>query len=432
MNVCVMGMWHLGTVTAACLASRGHDVIGLDLDEMRVARLNDGRPPLFEPGLEPLVREGLASGRLHFSSDAASALSGREVLWICYDTPIDDEDCADVESVVAAAKHAMAFVASSTLVLVSSQLPVGTTNRLETECRSLRPDAAIEFAYSPENLRLGKAIETFNSPDRIVVGVNSEPARRRAGRLLTSITDRIEWMSVESAEMTKHALNAFLGTSICFINEVATLCERVGADAADVARGLRTDSRIGPGAYLLPGNAFAGGTIAREVVFMDGLGRHLGLPMHLTGSILESNRAHRLWAAHRLVQTLGALSGQSVAVWGLTYKPGTDTLRRSASIELCASLAARGARVRVHDPSVVEVPESLPQGCEFFRTPDDALSGATALVIATPWPEYRHVKAERIVSAMERALVLDAGRHLAETAGKDSRIEYITVGRGLR
>src|SRR4051794_3059192 len=316
MNVCVAGLWHLGSVTAACLASGGHHVVGLDSDDAVVAGLNAGTPPLFEPGLEALVKNGIASGRLRFTSDDA-AVATADVVWITVDTPVDDEDRADVESVVSRVARLFPHLKNGALVLVSSQLPVGTTGRLEAMFHAVAAGRRVGFAYSPENLRLGKAIEVFTHPDRVVVGVRSAEDRDSIAALLKPFTDRIEWMSVESAEMTKHALNAFLATSVTFINEIATLCEQVGADASEVERGLKTEARIGPKAYLSPGGAFAGGTLARDVMFLAALGREHRVSTDLLASVKTSNDAHRGWAQRRLTDVLGDVNGNVVAVWGL-------------------------------------------------------------------------------------------------------------------
>ena len=252
MNVCVQGLWHLGTVTAACLASLGNKVSGLDFDTRVIERLTLGVPPLFEPGLEDLVKQGMAVGRLCFAAQPEEAVKDIEVLWVAYDTPVDDDDNADVDYVVAQIEKTFPHLPEGVTVLISSQMPVGSVGRLEAIAKDRFPAKGIGFACSPENLRLGKAVEVFLKPDRIVVGVRSARDRERLDRLLRPITGRIEWMSVESAEMTKHAINAFLATSIAFANEIASICELVGADAKEVERGLKSESRIGPKAYLSP------------------------------------------------------------------------------------------------------------------------------------------------------------------------------------
>jgi UDPglucose 6-dehydrogenase len=429
MKICVAGLWHLGTVTAACLASAGHQVTGLDFDPQVIDGLAAGRPPLFEPGLEDLVTAGLTAGRLRFTTDAAEAVPDCQAVWVAYDTPVDDNDLADVDYVVERVRRLFPWLGAGALVIVSSQLPVGTSRRLEREFAAARPGVDVGFACSPENLRLGKAIDVFTRPDRVVVGVRREGDRAIVQALLAPLTDRIEWMSVESAEMTKHAVNAFLATSVTFINEIATICEQVGADASEVERGLKTEARIGPKAYLSPGGAFAGGTLARDIAFLSQLGREHAVATHLLSSVRSSNDDHRRWAERRLEQRLGGVAGRTIAVWGLTYKPGTDTLRRSSSIELCESLAAQGARVVAHDPAVTALPPDLQPRLTLAAGALDAVDRASALVVATPWPEYRQVDAASVARRMAGRLVLDANRHLGATLGAEPRLDYVSVGR---
>jgi UDPglucose 6-dehydrogenase len=424
----VLGLWHLGVVTSACLAQGGHDVTGLDFDASVVDGLARGKPPLFEPGLEDLVTSGLAAGRLRFTTDAAQAIESADVVWVAYDTPVDDEDRADAGYVIERVTRVFPHVREGALLLISSQLPAGTTRNLARSFAAGSYGRRVGFGYSPENLRLGRAIEAFTRPDRVVAGVCDEADRGKVSELLRPFGPKIEWMSVESAEMTKHALNAFLATSVAFINEVAALCEQVGADATDVARGLKSEPRIGPKAYLSPGPAFAGGTLARDVVFLSQLGMARGVPTQLLSSVKSSNDAHQQWTGRRLEQLLPDLRGRTVGVWGLTYKPGTDTLRRSASIELCEWLSDRGAIVRAHDPAVRSLPASLAARVELAGSAPGAVQGASALVVATPWPEYKEISSAELKGRMVRALVLDPGRFLKDTLGADPDVEYVSVG----
>ncbi len=431
MRVCVVGLWHLGTVTAACLASVGHDVVGLDVDPETVTRLSAGQAPLFEPGLDALLQQEIGAGHLRFSTDPADALSGAEVVWVAYDTPVDDDDRADVGYVIEGVARIFPALESGALVLISSQIPVGSTHRLEQMYAAAHPDRQVHFAYSPENLRLGKAISVFIQPDRVVVGVRCDADRERIAALLRPITERIEWMGVESAEMTKHALNAFLATSVTFINEVATLCEQVGADAKEVERGLKSEVRIGLRAYLGPGGAFAGGTLARDIHFLSEIGVSHDRPTHLISAVRASNDAHKGWAGRRLEDLLGRLAGTRVAVWGLTYKPGTDTLRRSSAVELCRWLVEQGAHVQAHDPAVQTLPDDLADIFSLHVTPLAALDGAVALVVATEWPDYLAIAADEVIATMSQPTVVDANRFLARTLGDDPRIRYATVGKAL-
>lgn len=428
MNVAVVGLWHLGTVVAACLASAGYSVIGFDENVETIGGLREFRLPVFEPGLEELVRRGIASGTLQLSSNPQS-LATAEIIWIAYDTPVDERDRADVESVIDHTAAIFPHVGKGTLLLISSQLPVGSARRLEEMYRRLSPQGTATFACSPENLRLGKAIETFTRPDRVVVGVRVATDRDRIARLLKPFTERIEWMSVESAEMTKHALNAFLATSVAFANELGTLCERVGADAREVERGLKTDARIGPRAYLRPGHAFAGGTLARDLSFLTEIGRREALPTHLISAVQRSNEAHTDWPRRRLEEVLGDLRARSIAILGLTYKPGTDTLRRSSAIDTCRWLSARGASVLAFDPVVRELPAELMAIVDLRPSMEEALRGASAALVATECAEFASLRADDLIQWMAQPLVLDPGRFLETQLGGDRRIRYLAVGR---
>jgi UDPglucose 6-dehydrogenase len=426
-KVAVLGTWHLGSVTAACLAAAGHAVRAFDPDPERIGALSNGRPPVAEPELPELIARGLQSGALRFTADVAEAVAGADVVWVTFDTPVDDEDRADVAYVVRHVESAFPHLADGAVLMSSSQLPAGTMRSLEEAWNAQAGGRSVSFACSPENLRLGKAVEVFTKPDRVVAGVRDARARARVMELLAPITNRIEWMSIESAEMTKHAINAFLATSIVFTNELASLCERVGADAKEVERGLRTERRIGAMAYVSPGGAFAGGTLARDVAFLRQLGTTTDRPTPLMDGVFASNSAHRLWARRRLEAELGRVAGARVAVWGLTYKPGTDTLRRSASIELCRWLSSQGADVHVHDPAAAPLSADL-AGIPRHAEPIEAAAGARALIVGTDWPLYRQIDVARLAEAAPDLLVIDPNRFLDKVLGNDPRFRLVSVG----
>lgn len=427
MKVCVQGLWHLGSVTAACLASVGHDVIGFDADQTTIDGLAQGRAPLFEPGLDDLIQAGIASKKLHFSVAPADAVAGAAVLWVAFDTPVDDDDQADVEFVHGKINALLPLLAEGAVVLVSSQMPVGSIRKLEDFARLSLPSKRLGFACAPENLRLGKAIDVFLKPDRIVVGVRNPESRATLSRLLSPITDKIEWMSVESAEMTKHAINAFLATSVTFANEIAAICELVGADAKEVERGLKTEARIGPKAYLSPGGPFAGGTLARDIEFLGAVSREKQLITPLLSSVRPSNDEHKNWVRRKLLEQFGKLNEVTVAIWGLTYKPGTDTLRRSLAVELCDWLLAQGASVHLHDPAVQHLPDRWTGRVVSHKLALDALKKADVLVVGTEWPEFRQQASELVSVAKPHLVVIDANRHL-QVALASSGLKYVAVG----
>jgi UDPglucose 6-dehydrogenase len=426
-KVCIQGLWHLGTVTAACLADAGFMVVGQDGDASTVSALNQGGAPLFEPGLDALVAKGLANGKLDFTIDLAKAVAEADVLWVTYDTPVDDDDRADSDFVIGRVCAAFPFLKPNAVVLVSSQLPVGSVAKLEAAHAAGCYPGPIHFACSPENLRLGKAIEAFTKAERIVVGVRGAAAKAILQPLLQPFGVNLLWLSVEAAEMTKHALNAFLATSVTFINEIATLCEQEGVDAAEVERALRSEPRIGQRAYIRPGSGFAGGTLARDVRFLTQVAARHGSSLLLLESIIPSNISHRKWAYRQIERHFRSGRGKRVAVLGLAYTPGTSAIRRSVAIELCRDVLAFGADLRAHDPVVSVLPDDL-AAVELCASAQAAARGADALVLATAWPNYKELRAAEVVEDMREKLVIDPDRFLSSWEGLPG-VHYVAIGR---
>jgi UDPglucose 6-dehydrogenase len=428
-RLAVYGLWHLGCVTAAACASVGHQVLGIDDDAAVVAALAQGHTPIAEPGLDALIAQAVGAGTLGWASSANATLSGTQLLWVAFDTPVDEDDQADVASVVSRVQALLPRLSPGAVVLVSSQVPVGTTRVLESFAAQHCPALGLHFAVSPENLRLGAALKVFLQPDRVVVGVRSAHAKALIQQVLAPITDKIEWMSPESAEMSKHAINAFLAVSVTFANEIATLCEKYGADAKDVERSLKTESRIGPKAYLGPGAAFAGGTLARDIAFLTQMAHSKAISTPVLQAVRPSNQWHRDWERRKLSTLMGSLTGATVGIWGLTYKPGTDTLRRSTAVELCEWLLAQGARLKVHDPAVKDLPASWgPSHVTRCEHAAQVCEGAQALVVCTPWPQYREqAQPEQGAAGGTKLIVLDAARFLSPWA-KNEHVAYHAVG----
>ena len=443
MTITVLGLWHLGSVTAACCAKH-FSVVGLDFDAANVANLNAGKAPLLEPGLNELLAAGLAAKKLSFTTDPKIACANADVLWLTYDTPVNDADESDVDSVLGNLRRALPHLPPGALVLISAQLPVGTCATLEKEFPQFH------FACSPENLRLGKAIEAFEKAERAIVGIRTEAKKALLEQLFKPFAAQTIFMRTESAEMVKHALNSFLALSITFINEVARLCEHTGADAKEVSAGLKSEARIGPEAYLGPGGPFAGGTLARDVVTLTKLAEANGEKISVIPAIKQSNDLHRGWAFRRLQSRLGNLHGKKISVLGLTYTTNTDTLRRSAAVELCQQLLAAGAKVSVFDPVVGKMPgeflagsagipageSSVPQPAgkmpalpEIAADVAAALAGADAAAVCTEWPQFRQADWVKIVPQMRHPIFVDANRFLEKELKTIPGVEHLSVGR---
>ncbi len=421
MKIVVLGLWHLGCVTAACVA-KFYRVTGLDFSEDTVQQLAVAKLPVSEPGLAELVREGLASGHLEFTRDPARACQEADLLWVCYDTPVDDDDVGDPRPVIEGIQRCLPFLAPGTFTLVSSQVPVGTCRKLE----QLAPQH--RFACAPENLRLGKAIEIFLNQDRIVLGVRNGTDAAELIPILQNFSREILVVRSESAEMIKHAINSFLALSVSFMNEIARLCEAVGADAKEVEKGLKTESRIGPRAYLAPGSPFAGGTLARDVIALANLGREKNENLVLVPAIKRSNDEHKNWAERRLEEELGSLPGKQIAVLGLTYKPDTNTLRRSLAVEICLRIARAGAVVRVFDPVVKLLPQDFP-GVILTGSLVEAVNGADGVVVCTEWPEFLSGDWDRVLRP--GTVVVDPNGFLACTLANRPGVIYRRVGQNI-
>jgi UDPglucose 6-dehydrogenase len=463
--VAVYGLWHLGCVTAASLAQEGFRVIGLDSDHAVIENLRVGKPPIFEPGLTELIVTAQANGLLSFTSNPAEALEAVDVMWVAFDTPVDEEDRADVGFVEQQLDAAFPHLKNGAIILISSQLPVGSTDKLRQRWQARDPEKHLTYAYSPENLRLGNALKSFRAEDRIVIGLDNQlteqhpttpsHSKELLGDILGRFCPRLEWMSVKSAEMTKHALNSFLAVSVAMINEIARICEQTGADAKEVERGLKSEIRIGPRAYLGPGAPFAGGTLARDLRFLVQLGATHGLETPLLTGTLASNEIHKGWVQsavlHQLAEqhptdqlaeqhptgaegemSLRRLTGARVTILGLSYKPGTDTLRRSEAVNLGLWLVEQGAEVTFHDPVVAELPEELASQFRLTNDLTTALTGADLLVVATGWPIYREqIRPELLAETMRHLAVIDQNRFLMAQLADSTEITYLAVGKPL-
>lgn len=421
MKIAILGLWHLGCVTAACCA-RHFNVVGLTSDDRETAALQSGRAPLFEPGLDSLLQSGIAAGRLSFTENVRQACDSADILWITHDTPVDGEDRADVEFVLKEIRRVLPALDSGALVLVSSQLPVGTCRQLAREF-----GGRWRFACSPENLRLGKALEIFSKAERVIVGCDEESTKSQLAELFAPFTQHIVWMRPESAEMTKHAINSFLAVSITFMNEIANLCEVMGADAKEVERGLKSESRIGPKAYLSPGGPFAGGTLARDVVTLTELGERRNRELAVIPAIRVSNERHRRWSLNKIQAELPTLAGNVIVLLGLTYKAGTNTLRRSSAIDLARKLRDRDAIVRAFDPSYPSLTSDL-AFIQLCKTSTEAVTGADAVVVCTEWREFKSFEWPALVKVMRRRLFIDPSRFLAENLEGIHGIRYLAVG----
>jgi UDPglucose 6-dehydrogenase len=395
-----------------------------------VENLNRGVPPLFEPGLGELISKNIGLNRLSYAVDLKDAVVGASFVLIAFDTRVDENDEVDMSEVYDTAAELTEWLENGSIVIVSSQVPVGTCEEIRSLIRRKRSSLDFDVACVPENLRLGQAIDRFMNPERIVIGADNDNTLDRVEAFFSVVKAPKIRMNLRSAEMTKHALNAFLATSISFINEIANLSDEVGADALKVAEALHLDSRIGPKAMLKPGLGFAGGTLARDLRVLQNLGRKAGYQTHLINGVLKVNQHQNSMIAGKLRKTYGSLQNLTVGVLGLTYKAETSTLRRSASLQIIRELSDGGAEIKAYDPKA-DLREI--QGHREFEFCSDALAvarGSDALVFVTDWPEFKELDFSRVKSLMKKPVVIDAQNMLDAERLIRMGFIYLGVGRG--
>ena len=442
MKVTVVGTGYVGLVTGACLAEMGNHVVCLDVDARKIKLLNDGGIPIHEPGLEQVVKRNVAAGRLQFTTDVPAAVGHGTMQFIGVGTPPDEDGSADLQYVVAAATNIGRHMTDYKVIVDKSTVPVGTADRVReavTAALTAR-GLSMEFAVvsNPEFLKEGAAVEDCMRPDRIIVGADDERAVLLMRALYTPFMrnhDRMQLMDVRSAEFTKYAANAMLATRISFMNELALLAEKVGADIEQVRKGIGSDPRIGTH-FLYPGTGYGGSCFPKDVKALVYTGREHGVSLGVLKAVEAANERQKLVLVDKIVARFGEdLSGRSFALWGLAFKPNTDDMRDAPSRVIVAELARRGATLRAYDPVAMEEGARVlgsVAGLSFATSANDALKGADALVVITEWKEFRNPDFDAIKASLKQPLVFD-GRNLYEpTYLKALGIEYHGIGRAAR
>jgi UDPglucose 6-dehydrogenase len=432
MRVAVIGTGYVGLVAGACLSETGVDVYCVDIDADKVARLQEGVIPIYEPGLEPLVKRNVDDGRLRFTTDIAQAVRESDVIFIAVGTPPDEDGSADLKHVLAVAAQIGQHMNGEKVVITKSTVPVGTAAKVRAEIEK-QAQHPVHVCSNPEFLKEGAAVDDFMKPDRVVVGVDSDYAKEVLSELYAPFVrtgNPIIFMDVASAEITKYAANAMLATRISFMNMIANLCGAVGADVDMVRKGIGTDSRIG-NSFLFAGCGYGGSCFPKDVkAIIQTLSRN-GIDAGILEAVERVNDAQKHYLLERAVSIFGAdLKGKTFAIWGLSFKPETDDMREAPSLVVVNGLLERGATVRVHDPEAMEVARHhFGDRVTYCEDNFEALEGADALVILTEWRPYRRPAFERIRDSLRRPLILD-GRNLfdPEKMG-ELGIEYISIGR---
>jgi UDPglucose 6-dehydrogenase len=451
MKITIIGTGYVGLVTGACLAELGNDVFCLDVDQRKIDLLNNGGIPIHEPGLEEVVARNRAAGRLHFSTDVAASVAHGQLQFIAVGTPPDEDGSADLQYVLAAARNIGRHMDGFKVIVDKSTVPVGTADRVaaairdELSARNAQPDFTV--VSNPEFLKEGAAVEDFMRPDRIVIGHDSSPSGQRARELMKLLYapfnrnhERTYWMDVRSAEFTKYAANAMLATRISFMNELANLADKVGADIEAVRHGIGSDPRIGH-SFLYAGAGYGGSCFPKDVQAIERTARQYGQDLLILSAVEAVNERQKQVLGRKVVARFGEdLSGKRFAVWGLAFKPNTDDMREAPSRVLLQELIERGATVTVHDPVAMpearrvlamDLGEDKLARIQFHDAPMDALDGAEALLIVTEWKAFRSPDFEQIKARLRNPVIID-GRNLYEPALMTGQgIEYHGIGRSV-
>lgn len=435
MNITIIGTGYVGLVAGACFADSGNHVLCLDVDPKKIDTLNQGGIPIYEPGLEEIVRRNKHEGRIVFTTDAQKAIDHGKVIFIAVGTPQDEDGSADLKYVLSAAQTIGKLMKEPKIVVDKSTVPVGTAEKVEAAIKAVT-SIPVNVVSNPEFLKEGNAIEDFMSPDRVVIGTDDEAARKVMAELYDPFMRtgrRIFFMDPRSAEMAKYAANAFLATKVTFMNEMANLCDAMGADVDLVRRAIGSDNRIGS-AFLFPGIGYGGSCFPKDVAAIRKMGLDAGYSLRVLDSVDTVNKDQKRILVDRVIARFGQdLTGRRFAVWGLSFKPKTDDMREAPSLTIIEALLARGAKVAAHDPEAMkEALRHFGDKVEFCNTPEDATKGADALLLLTEWAVYRQPDFQLLKGALKQAVVFD-GRNVYDPAKmQELGFEYTGIGRGRK
>ena len=437
MKIAMVGTGYVGLVSGTCFAEMGTEVTCVDIDERKIEGLRNGKIPIFEPGLDELVAKNVREGRLHFSTCLAESLQGVSLVFSAVGTPPDEDGSADLRYVLDVARTVGRHATEYFVLVTKSTVPVGTAERVKAvvaeELAKRGVDIPFDVASNPEFLKEGAAIKDFMAPDRVVVGVESERAQKLLEKLYRPFTLNgypILFMDIPSAETTKYAANAMLATRISFMNEMAALCERVGANVDEVRRGIGSDPRIGS-KFLYSGAGYGGSCFPKDVQALVRIGRAAGVPMRVVEAVGEANEAQKYVVFEKLKKAFGGeLNGKTIAVWGLAFKPETDDMREAPSLVVIEELLKAGATVRAFDPvAMEETRRRIGDSIAYCAGKREAVEGADALVLMTEWKQFRLIDWAQIKQRMKGRVVVDGRNVYDETELKEHGFAYYRIGK---
>jgi UDPglucose 6-dehydrogenase len=433
MQIAVIGTGYVGLVSGACFADLGHTVVCVDIDPEKIRKLEAGIIPIYEPGLDEMVARAVAAGTLSFTTEVSEAVPGADAAFIAVGTPPRPQDGhADMRYVHAAAESIAAAMTGYTVIVDKSTVPVGTSKEVTKIASRMRDATEFDVASNPEFLREGAAIEDFMNPDRIVVGVRSDRAQGVMAGIYKPMTDRgvpLLMTDPDSAELIKYAANAFLATKVAFINEIADICERTGANVYQVAQGIGLDSRIGP-KFLMPGPGYGGSCFPKDTLELVATAQKSGAPSRIVEAVVASNDARKQGMASRVAAALGeSVKGKRIAILGLTFKAETDDMRESPAIDIIAGLQSEGADVAVHDPKGMDVAKTLLKNVKWSDNAYDAMKGAEAAIIVTEWNDYKTMDLNRAKEVLARPILVDLRNLFEPDEMRELGFLYSSVGR---
>jgi UDPglucose 6-dehydrogenase len=433
MRIAMIGTGYVGLVSGACFSEFGVDVVCVDKDASKIAMLEDGKMPIYEPGLEDLVASNVEAGRLTFTTDLKKAVAGADAVFIAVGTPSRRGDGhADLSYVYAAAKEIGEAISGYTVVVTKSTVPVGTGREVERIIGEIRPEGEFDVVSNPEFLREGSAIEDFMRPDRVVIGTKSERAQdvmRELYRPLYLIETPIVFTSRQTSELIKYAANTFLATKITFINEIADLCEVVDADVQDVARGIGLDGRIGR-KFLHAGPGYGGSCFPKDTLALVRTAEEAGAPLRIVDTVVDVNDKRKGRMADKIIKACGGdVMGKTVAILGVTFKPNTDDMRDSASLDIVAGLQKAGATVRAYDPEGMEEAKKLMTDVVWCKDAYDAMTGADAVALVTEWNQFRALDLKRVKSVLKAPVMIDLRNIYKPDEMAAAGFHYSSIGR---
>ena len=432
MKISFFGTGYVGLVTGTCFADFGNDVICVDIDSKKIKELNDGNIPIYEPGLKELVERNVEKGRLIFTTDAEKGIKNSDVIFICVGTPQKQNGQADLKYVLEVAKTIGKNLNEYTIIVNKSTVPVGTAEKVRREIKkNLKKKIGFDVVSNPEFLKEGAAIKDFQNPDRIVIGVDNEKAKKFMNDLygpIARITRPIVFMDTKSAELTKYASNAMLATRISFMNELSHLCENVGADVKNVASGMGMDTRIGP-KFLSAGIGYGGSCFPKDVRALAHMLESFDRNTNIIRAVDYVNERQKKSAVPRLKQYLPNLEGKKIAIWGLSFKPRTDDIREGPALTVIEQLQDEYAKISVYDPEAIENAKKILKGIEYCETSYDAVKDANALMILTEWDEFREVDLKKVKRLMKEPIIFDGRNIFDPERVRNIGFNYLGIGR---